>query len=900
MLTEMLSEIRHRLRALFRRDSLERELHDELRFHLDHEVEKLVRSGLPPDEAARRARLSFGGVDRITEEARDARGVAFVESALQDLRYALRGLRARPAFTAGIVLTLGLGIGANAAMFGIVDTLLFRPPPYLEAPDEVHRVYLFWSQDGELRTERNTQYARYLDLRRWTRTLSGIAAFQTRELAIGEGDDVREMPVTVASASYFDFFDARPALGRFFSAAEDSVPMGTPVVVLGHAFWQTRFGGRPDVLGEEIRIGQTLCTIVGVAPEGFVGMSDQGVPVAFMPITAYAWAIRARDYSKSYNWSWLELVVRRRPDASAEEATADVAAAFRRSWLAAAEVDGSDPKLDVYRPYAELAPVQIGRGPGAGANAKVVGWVGGVALIVLLVACANVANLLLSRAASRRREIAMRLALGASRGRLLRQLLTESLLLALLGGAAGILMAQWGGDVLRTLFLPASERGGVVSDGRTMAFAAIATLATALLTGLVPALHASRGELVGALRGGAREGGHQRSRTRTLLVLVQAALSVVLLVGAGLFVRSLQHVRALRLGYDVAPLLYAEANARGLKLDSAAMSSLNARLLETAQATPGVTHASLVLSVPFWSNEGRGLSVPGVDSVQTLGRFILQAGSPDYFATAGTRIVRGRAFDARDREDTPRVAVVSEGMARALWPGREVIGQCFRIRFGDEPGPCTTVVGVAEDASMRALADAREFTYYLPLSQTGDPGSPQLFVRVAGRAEDRADLLRRRLQAVLPGAAYVNVVPMRALVDPEFRSWRVGTTMFLAFGGLALVLASVGLYGVVAYGVAQRVQELGIRIALGAPIAHVVRLVVAGSLRVVAAGVVIGTVAALWVGRWVESILFRQSPRDPVVFVAVAAVLLVAALAASLLPALRAARVDPNRVLRAE
>ena len=900
MLTEMLSGIRYRLRALFRRDALERELEDELRFHLDHEVEKLVRSGLPPEEAERRARLAFGGVDRITEEARDARGVALVESAFQDLRYAWRGLRARPVFTAGVVLTLGLGIGANAAMFGIVDRLLFRAPPYLETPGEVHRVYLSWNQDGERRTERNTQFARYLDLQRWTRTLEDVAAFQTRELAIGEGEEVREMPVTVASASYFDFFDARPALGRFYSAVEDSVPMGTAVVVLGHAFWQTRFGGRTDILGEEIRIGETLCTIVGVAPEGFVGMSDQGVPVAYMPITAYAWANRGHDYSKNYNWSWLELAVRRRAEASVEAAGADVAAAFQRSWLAEAEVDGSDPNLEVYRPHAELGPVQLGRGPEAGANAKVVRWVGGVALIVLLIACANVANLLLSRAASRRREIAMRLALGASRGRLLRQLLTESLLLALLGGAAGVLMAQWGGEVLRSLFLPSSEQGGVVTDGRTLAFAAIATLATALLTGLVPALQAGREDLVTSLRGGAREGGHQRSRTRTMLVLVQAALSVVLLVGAGLFVRSLQHVRALRLGYDVESLLYAEANARGMRLDSAAVTLLNARLLETAQATPGVTHASLVLSVPFWSNEGRGLTVPGVDSVRTLGRFILQGGTPDYFATAGTRILRGRGFEASDREDSPRVAVVSEGMARVLWPGREAIGQCFMIRFRDDAPPCTTVVGVAEDASIRGIADAREYTYYVPLSQTGEPGSPQLFVRVAGRAEEHVDLLRRRLQAVLPGAAYVNVVPMRTLVDPNFRSWRFGTTMFLAFGGLALVLASIGLYGVVAYGVAQRVQELGIRIALGAPIAHVVRLVVAGSLRVVAAGVVIGTLAALWVGRWLESVLFRQSPRDPVVFATVAAVLLVAALAASLVPALRAARVDPNTVLRGD
>jgi predicted permease len=899
MLTELLSEIRYRVRAIFRRADVERELREELRFHLDHEVGKLVRDGVPREEAERRARVAFGGIDRITEEARDARGVTVVETTLGDLRYALRGLRARPAFTAGVVLTLGLGIGANAAMFGIVDRLLFRAPPFLESAERVHRVYLVWTDDGELRADRNIQFARYLDIGRWSRTLEQVAAFQTRELAIGEGEDVQEMPVTVASASYFDFFDARPALGRFFSPAEDSVPMGTPVVVLGHGFWQTRYGGRRDVLGEEIRIGQSLGTIIGVAPEGFVGMSDQGVPVAFMPITAYAWAFRARDYSTNYNWSWLELVVRRRPEVTVEAATADLTSAYHRSWLAESALDDRDPKLEVYRPYATLGPVQIGRGPNAGADVKVARWVAGVALVVLLIACANVANLLLSRAVARRREIAMRLALGASRGRLLRQLLTESFVLAACGGAAGILMAHWGGDALRTLFLSPDDAAGVVTDGRTMTFAALATLATALLTGLVPALQAGRDDLVTSLRGGAREGsGGQRTRTRTLLVLVQAALSVVLLVGAGLFVRSLRHVQTLRLGYDVDTILFAAANTRGARLDDAGRRSLNARLLESAQGTPGVTHAALVLSVPFWSNEGRGLYVPGVDSIGTLGRFILQGGSPDYFAAAGTRIVRGRPFDATDREHTPRVVVVSEGMARALWPGREAIGECIRI--GSDTVPCTTVIGIAEDASIRGLADPREYTYYVPLAQTDDAGYPQLFVRVAGRPEDRVDVLRRRLQTALPGAAYVNVVPMRSLVDPRFRSWRFGTTMFVAFGGLALVLASIGLYSVIAYGVAQRVQELGIRIALGASVGDVVRMVVAGSLRVVVAGIVLGALLALWGGRWIETLLFRQSPRDPAVFGAVAVVLLLAALVASVVPALRAARVDPNVVLRGE
>jgi len=280
MLSELSSDLRYRLRALFRRPALEAELDDELRFHLEREAEKLIDAGVPYEEAMRRARVAFGGLERIKEETRDARGLVPLETTLQDLRYAFRGLRARKAFTAGVVLTLGLGVGANAAMFGIVDRLLFRAPPTLADQDRVHRLYLHGIDAGEVRTVRNFQFARYLDVLRSTRAYSHVAAFQTRRLAVGEGERAAEVPVTVASASFFEFFEARPALGHFYTAAEDSVPAGAPVVVLGHAFWQTRFGGRADVIGEQLRVDRMLATIIGVAPRDFVGMSDQGVPAA--------------------------------------------------------------------------------------------------------------------------------------------------------------------------------------------------------------------------------------------------------------------------------------------------------------------------------------------------------------------------------------------------------------------------------------------------------------------------------------------------------------------------------------------------------------------------------------------------------------------------------------------
>jgi predicted permease len=335
-----------------------------------------------------------------------------------------------------------------------------------------------------------------------------------------------------------------------------------------------------------------------------------------------------------------------------------------------------------------------------------------------------------------------------------------------------------------------------------------------------------------------------------------------------------------------------------VRLTDAERSALNERMLASAQSMPGVTSATLAISIPFYSNEGRGLYVAGVDTVRKLGNFILQSGTSDYFATMGTRILRGRPFDDSDRENTPRVVVVSDGMARALWPGRESIGQCIRI--GSDTLPCATVIGVAEEMRVRSLAEEREYTYFVPASQYGGPLDPQLFARVSGDPDALIEPLRRRLQAEMPGAAYVAVRPLASLVNPNLRAWQFGATMFVAFGALALVLAAIGLYSMIAYAVAQRTRELGVRLALGASAAHVVRLIVSSGLRLVVAGIVLGGVAALWAAPMMESLMFEASPRDPLVFGSVAAVLLAVAIVASMAPAMRALRLDPNVTLRGD
>ena len=897
----MLSDIRFRLRALFARAVMDRELDDELRFHLEREAEKYQRAGLPREEAMRQARLAFGGIERIKSDTRDARGIMIIDSLRQDLRFAWRGLMARPGFTAAIVLTLGLGIGANAAMFGIIDRLMFRPAPYLADPDHTHRVYLRYQTALGERIDRNIEYTRYADLERWTTSFDRMAAFGYRQVAIGTGDDAREMTVAAVSANFFDFFSIRPVLGRFFLREEDRTPTGAHVAVLSHAFWQARFGGARDVLGKSIVVGDQTYIVVGVAPAGFVGMIENRSPAAFLPITTVAYA-RSKTYYSNYDWSWLEILAHRKPRVSMAAADADLSAGFAGSWNAERELSPNVPTIEMARPRAQIAAIHMARGPQAGREARVATWVMGVAVIVLLVACANVANLLLARAVQRRREIAVRLALGVTRRRLFQQLLTESVLLALLGGVAGLLLAQWGGQALRTAFLDGTEGVAVILDPRTLAFATLMTLAVAVVVGLAPLAHSAVQDVAGSLKTATREGTYRRSALRTSLLVFQGALSVVLLVGAGLFVRSLSNVTSRRLGYDVEPIVFAEANMRGVRLVDAEQNALNERLEQAARTLPGVVSASRVISVPFWSNEGRGAPfVPGVDSTQKLGRFLLQAGSPSYFETTGTRIVRGRPFTNQDRAGTPRVLVVTQNMADALWPGEDPIGKVLRI--GSDTTPFSTVIGVAENMQGRLFQGDVEFWYFMPIAQYElfySRSDPSVFVRVRGEAVDYQELLRRRLQRELPGDAYVNVQPLENLVAPQQQSWRFGATMFVAFGGLTLVLAAIGLYSVIAYAVSQRTHELGVRIALGASVGNVVKLVVSQGMTFVVAGIVVGGGVALLAGRFLEPLLYQQSARDPVVYTAVAVTLLLVAAAATLRPALRATRVDPTAALRAE
>ncbi|HUQ83000.1 MAG TPA: ADOP family duplicated permease [Gemmatimonadaceae bacterium] len=886
-----------RLVDRFRRDRLDAELEEELRFHRS-QLERDERAlGSPDEEAKWSARKQLGNVTRVREQARDRWSLPWLDHVEQDVRYALRGLRRSPAFTASVVVTLGLGIGANAAIFSVVDRLLLRPPPLLVAPTRVNQVYASYptpDPSGEQIVLDAVPYRSYLDLAHWTTSFERSAAFAPGRQAVGSGQNARDLPVPAVTAEFFGFFDAPPALGRYFTAQEDEPPVGVPVVVLTYGTWQSRYGGRADVLGKTLQIGPTLYTIIGVAPRGFVGLWPEQPPVAFIPFAAgiatspEPWWTSTRNHTAS-------MIVRRRPSVTEDAASSDLTAAMLRSW----DAGGAPGPATRLRPRAIAASVLAERGPNQTSAAKVAALVGGMALVVLLIAAVNVANLLLARALRRRREIAVRLAIGVSRGRLLSQLLSESVLLALLGGLVGLIVAQWGGTALRSVLLPPEASTAIITDERTMVFVCVAVLVVGIVTGLAPAWQACRADLTRDLRSGVREGAHRRSRVRVALLILQAAMSVTLLVGAGLFVRSLSNVKQIRLGYDVDPIVSVDLIMADVPLDSARSTALRDRLVAAARQLPNVERVALSRGLPIVGGRlGGDMRVPGLDMkvFQRLPDILVNVVTPEYFPAMGLRVLRGRGIDRSDVAGAPGAVVVSNSLAHVLWPGKDAIGQCVQPR---PDAACAYVVGVAADIKMQGLSGDPGLLYYRSVAQA-NPRSVSLVVRTRGPGSQQVEAVRKALQGEMPGGSYVTVTPFSSVIGEATKSWRLGTTMFVAFGGLALVLAAIGLYSVVSYDVAQRTHELGVRRALGAQAVDVLGLVLRHGVALGVTGVVLGAAVTFAVAGQVGPLLFGVSPHDPAVYALVACTMLLVAVVASVVPARRAARIDPIVALRSD
>ncbi|HEU4628281.1 MAG TPA: ABC transporter permease [Gemmatimonadaceae bacterium] len=906
--------IRRAFRLALRRPRLEQEIDAEIAFHLQMRAAELEARGYDPEAARAEARRRFGDIrhwshamsDVDRARAERAERAEWWSGLGRDLRHTVRGLRRQPVFTVGVVLTLALGIGANAIMFGIVDRLLLRPPPHVVHAEQIRRLYrVSTSEGGVEETTASMPYSAFAALRDSSRSFASLAVWSPQSMPLGRGDGAREIDGAMVSASFFPTLGVRPYLGRFFTEAEDTPPTGERVAVLGYELWRSEYGGDSSAIGRTIVLRGDDYRIVGVAPPGFAGAGLQRVD-AWLPVSAVSGEmlapfLRGRPWWEVRGVGWLRMLGRLAPGVTDAQAEAELAVLFPRYLLG-----GPDPRKaeDVARgrPHVVLGGIQAERGPERSASARVATWLLGVSAFVLVIACANVANLLLARAARRRREIAVRLALGVGRARLAAQLLAESVLLALLGGAAGLLVAQWGGALVRGVILPDVAWDGALGDRRVLAFTMLAALLTGTLAGLVPALQASRPDLAGALKAGAREGGGRRSRTRTLLLVVQAALSAVLLVGAGLFVRSLANVTNTRLGWEPERLLVLEERLAEAGYSDDEVLAIYDRLLERVRTLPGVASASVTTTLPFQTNWTIDLQVPGLDSVPLLpgGEPLLNLATPEFLRTLGVRVVRGRGFTAGDRPGTGHVVVVNETAARRLWPGREALGQCVKLGAADTL-PCSTVVGVVEDVRWDDLrAEPRLQLYGVLGQQPEEIPLRTLVVRTAGDVDGVARAIERAAYEVAPRLVFVRATPLAASLEPELRPWRLGASMFTAFGALALVIAAVGLYSVLAYAVAQRTQELGVRLALGAGAGAVLRLIVGEGLRVVTSGVVLGLVAALLLGRRLEALLFDVSPHDPLVVGGVAAALLLVAFLASVVPAWRATRVDPNVALRTE
>jgi predicted permease len=852
-------------------------------------------------------------IARIARIARLGPAIAALkDAALQDVRYSLRGLRLRPGFTLMVALTLSLGIGANATMFGIVDRLFLQSPAAVVDPG---RIVIFHSARlGRAEYQTSQPYSIYPVLAAQVPDFSGVAVTTTShfdDYPIGRGAGASTVRGAQVSPSLFPLLGVRPYRGRFFTDDESGLSRAAPLAVISYGLWQRHFAGRADAIGSVIELGTQPYTIVGITPPGFTGIDTRDVDV-WIPIAAAGGLRFAKgaDWATRRNSQWLTVIARLAPGARIEHAEAQASAVVRAEERARrAEEKGlyrSNPDSAV----ARLTSIMDGKGAGALGFASaspelgVSKLVAAVSLLVLLIACANVANLLLVRAMNRRREIAVRLALGVSRARLVSQLLIEGVLLAALGGAGALLCAALTSGTIRRLLLGGEAWDGSGVNARTIVFTAGVALATGLLTSLLPALQASRPELTSALKSGEREGGGARSRTRATLLAAQTALAIVLLCGAGLFVRSLQNVAGLQLGVDVGRVLIVDMRHASVGMSNARAREVFRNFTEIAPRVPGVTSAATSIASSFGLGWGTTLIVPGREQPVEKHNPSQYAVTPDYFRTMGVRLVGGRTFTAADVAGTAGVAVINETAARTYWPGTSPLGQC--VKLGADSMPCTTVVGVVTDARRQRLVEDPVSQIYRPLDQLPDSAVAEtvsffgytMEVRTSGDAAAVAERLRRTLQASDAGIPYLQVRPLASIVGEQTRSWTLGARMFDAFGALALLIAAVGLYSIVTFTIAQRRHELGVRIALGASGANLVQLTLRSAMMPAIVGMAAGLGVALLAGRFIAPLLFHVSARDPLVLGSVSVLLLATAFGAALVPALRVRGIDPMLALR--
>ncbi len=878
-----------RFTGLFRRSRLERDLDAELRSHLEMAVEMNLQKGLSAEDARREALRSFGGVEQTRELYRDQRGLPVIETTLQDLRFALRMLGRNPGFSILAILCLTLGIGANAAVFSWVEGILFRPYPAVSHQERLLALA------GTARGETGATALSWPDFVDFERNCTLFDTFFVSKITgttLSIGDRAERTVGSIVSANYFDAIGVRPVLGRGFEPGEDSGQSAHPVTVISYQLWQGRFQGDPQIVGKTQRLNGVVHTIVGVAPEGFYG-TFVGWGMAFWVPASMEEIFEAGGYKlEDRGARWIEAYVGLKPGVTREQAQEEISSIANR-------LESDYPDTDRGR-GAMLWPLWQTPFNNAGTLLPTLEIMLAVVFFVLLIACANVGNLLLVRSFARRHEMTVRLAIGASRARLLKQLLTEGLVLSSFGAAGGLVVAHWCRHALVLLF-PA--RAGVAMhlpgeiDWRVLAVSAGVCLMATLVVGVVPAIESGKIDLAGALKSDSTGvvGSRGRAWVRSGLVVVQISLSFLLLVGAGLLLESLEKIRNSSPGFSTHEVLFTAVDLVSAGYDAPRAQNFQDELIERVKALPGVESATFARMTPlgYGSFSSTPLAVDGYQPPPEEQPTVpYNEVGPEYFATMGIPLVSGREFTRADDERAALVAVVNETMASQYWRGKDPIGERLEVK-----GRWMRVVGVAKDSKYQSVRETPKPFFYVPRRQNFSVGAG-LYIRTPLRPETMAMALAREVHALDANLAPYEIITLQEQVDRSTSPQRVAVTLVGVLGGLALALATIGLYGVMSYAVSQSTRELGLRMALGADVSKVWRLVMSRGLALMAGGVFLGAAVALGLTRLLGNLLYKVSPRDPLAFGAAFAVMTIATLAACFLPAWRATRTDPARALR--
>jgi len=872
------------LRRLFARKRMEIDLDKELRFHFESQVADKVRSGISPNEARRLARLEFGGIDQIKEHCRESRGTLWLEAILQDIRFGLRQLRKSAGFTVAAVITLGVGIGAATAIFSVVDSLLLRPLPYPNAPHIV-RIWMTFAPRGMM--EIPLSEPEFLEFRQ-SQNLAHVAGFSVGTITLTGSGDPLQVTASWGTSDFFTVMGTAPFLGRVFTS-DEQLQGQAQVALISHRLWQSRFGSSREIVGKSILLNGQSCTIIGVMPEkfGFPGNDvDVWEPLPIGPL------------SDKIGNHYLNLIANIKPQVTLQQARSEMMTILDRIMHRYPKYYGGGAGLGVS--LIPLRQQMVGN-----LRPTVLVLMGGV-LVMLLIACTNVAGLLLARGEDRKREIATRSALGATRSRILHQVLIENLLLFGAGGALGLLLALACIKALSAAdYLNIAATGGVKLDLRILSFAAAVSMLTGLIFGLVPALKASRSNFNDALKTSGRDemGSHYRTRVRSLLVISEIAFSLVLLTGAGLMIDSLRNLLGVNLGFNPDHVITMRLSLPEARYSIAQTAAFYEQLQDRVRGLPGVQAVAIVNQLPMsdvsanasFDVEGR----PSNTDINVADTLII---SPEYFRAMGISLIRGRFLDGEDATHPPASIMVNETLARKVWPGTDPIGK--RVRLGPSY-PWLSVVGVVADIKNHGSNVATKPEIYFLLTRQMfqiwiDLRSMSLVVRTASEPSQIVGAIRGHLKQLDPNLPIYRISTLKDLVASSISQTRFPALTLSLFACAALLLATIGVYGVLAYTVAQSRHEIGVRMALGAQQGQILGLFIAQGLRWAALGGCAGIVAALVLVRFMRSLLFEISAYDPGNLLAVIAVLSAVVLLACSIPALRAARVDPAVAMRNE